>query len=187
MTDFHPSFIQKIHKKPYEAISPLLPALSQQHRCIIITGGSSGIGYAIARAFAEASASRIIVLARRQEAVTAAVSSLLSELPSTFQGEIQGRVCDISNQRNIDELWDNLKRENVEVDVVVLNAASFSQTKPMLELGAEALLDDYHVNVLSGYRFAQRLVSQKLGSKKVRPALFPLQVFALGRILQKSI
>ncbi|KAF4184904.1 hypothetical protein CNMCM8927_001236 [Aspergillus lentulus] len=162
MTDF----VQKTHRAPYEEINPRLPNLSQQRRTILITGGSSGIGFAIARAFALADADRVIILGRREAAVTEAVSSLRSELPSSFQGQISGRVCDISDQAHIDDLWDQLARDNVDVDVVVLNAASFSQVKPVLDLGVDTLLADYRVNVLAPYRFAQRLSRQNASKKK---------------------
>ncbi|GFG16914.1 putative dioxygenase C576.01c [Aspergillus lentulus] len=162
MTDF----VQKTHRAPYEEINPRLPNLSQQRRTILITGGSSGIGFAIARAFALADADRVIILGRREAAVTEAVSSLRSELPSSFQGQISGRVCDVSDQAHIDDLWDQLARDNVDIDVVVLNAASFSQAKPVLDLGVDTLLDDYRVNVLAGYRFAQRLSRQNASKKK---------------------
>lgn len=165
MTDF----VQKTHRAPYEGINPRLPNLSQQGRTVLVTGGSSGIGFAIARAFALADADRVIILGRREAAVTEAVSSLRSELPSSFQGQISGRVCDISEQAHIDDLWDQLARDHVDVDVVVLNAASFSQAKPVLDLGVDTLLDDYRVNVLAGYRFVQRLSRQNASKKKVCP------------------
>lgn len=133
-----------------------------------MTGGSSGIGYAIARGFALASADRVIILGRRPEVVAKAADSLHAMLPPSFQGEVQGRVVDISSLENIDAFWDGIREEGISVDVVVLNAASFSKVAPVLELGVDTLLEDYQVNVLSGYRFAQRLSTQNLGVKKVR-------------------
>ncbi|KAL4881160.1 NAD(P)-binding protein [Aspergillus karnatakaensis] len=157
------TLIRTPHRKPYPEISPLQPALSQQGRTILVTGGSSGIGYAIARAFAQARAKKVIILGRRERAVETAVASLRAEF--SFEGEIVGRVCDIADLQSIDRLWDEFAAEGIVIDVAVLNAASFSQNKPVLELGVETLLDDYRVNVLAPYRFAQRLDGQSTQSK----------------------
>ncbi|KAL4907239.1 hypothetical protein BDW74DRAFT_148778 [Aspergillus multicolor] len=163
-----PTLTPKSHHHTYDAINPRRPELSQKGRTILITGGASGIGYAISRAFAIASAGRVIILGRRADAVTEAASSLRDELAaeSSFVGNIEGRVGDISSLESIDALWDNLDKEEITVDVIVLNAASFSKVAPVLELGVETLLEDYRVNVLAGYRFAQRLAAQKEGGKK---------------------
>ncbi|KAL2862637.1 SDR family NAD(P)-dependent oxidoreductase [Aspergillus lucknowensis] len=160
------TLVEKVHKTPYEQINPRLPSLSQKGCTVLVTGGAAGIGHAISRAFAEASADRVIIVGRRPEAVTKGVASLRSELDSSFQGEIIGRVCELSDLASIDQLWDSFAGEGIEIDVVVLNAASFSKGKPLLELGVEALLEDYQVNVVSSYRFAQRLSKQNLGKKK---------------------
>jgi NAD(P)-dependent dehydrogenase (short-subunit alcohol dehydrogenase family) len=160
------SFPPKIQRFPYEAINPHRPQLSQKGRAVIVTGGSTGIGYAVSRAFAEASADRVIIVGRRPAAITKAAASLTTELPS-YQGKIDGRVCDIASLESIENLWKTLEEEGITVDVVVLNAASFSVERPVLEIGVETLLEDYTVNVLAIYRFAQLLSNQKPGSKKV--------------------
>ncbi|KAF4826565.1 hypothetical protein CGCTS75_v008959 [Colletotrichum tropicale] len=53
--------LKTYHKEPYAAISPRLPELSQQDNTVLITGGSEGIGFAIAKAFIEASAKEIVI------------------------------------------------------------------------------------------------------------------------------
>ncbi|KAL2797416.1 hypothetical protein BJX66DRAFT_92438 [Aspergillus keveii] len=159
------SFPPKIQRFPYEAINPHRPQLNKKGRTVIVTGGSSGIGYAVSRAFAQASADRVIIVGRRAAAVTEAAASLSAELPS-YQGKIDGRVCDIASLKSIEHLWKSLEEEGITVDVVVLNAASFSVERPVLEIGVETLLEDYTVNVLASYRFAQLLSKQKPGSKK---------------------
>jgi NAD(P)-dependent dehydrogenase (short-subunit alcohol dehydrogenase family) len=167
------SFPPKIQRFPYEAINPHRPQLSQKGRTVIVTGGSSGIGYAVSRAFAQASADRVIIVGRRAAAVTEAAASLSAELPS-YQGKIDGRVCDIASLESIEYLWKSLEEEGITVDVVVLNAASFSVERPVLEIGVETLLEDYTVNVLASYRFAQLLSKHQPGTKKVINHIAPL-------------
>lgn len=57
-----PSPTRTWHTDTYPAISPSLPALSQRHKTILITGGETTIGRATILAFAAASAHRIIML-----------------------------------------------------------------------------------------------------------------------------
>lgn len=91
------TFASKTHRHTYEAIDPYRLALSQRGRTIVVAGGSSGIGYATAHAFALASADRVIVLGCRPEVVSKAADPLHAMLPSNFQREVQGRVVDISS------------------------------------------------------------------------------------------
>ncbi|KAI7760954.1 hypothetical protein LZL87_012107 [Fusarium oxysporum] len=53
--------LKTLHKKPYHAIYPTRPELSQEGRTILITGGNSGIGFPIARSFVISKAKRVIV------------------------------------------------------------------------------------------------------------------------------
>jgi glycerate-2-kinase len=61
--------LYQYHKKPYQAIDPSLPALQQTGRTVIVTGGNSGIGYAIARSFVKANAARVVILGRPKDVV----------------------------------------------------------------------------------------------------------------------
>jgi NADPH:quinone reductase-like Zn-dependent oxidoreductase len=53
------NFTSTIHSKPYPAISPIKPALNQSGKTVLITGGGTGIGRAIAHNFVLASAATV--------------------------------------------------------------------------------------------------------------------------------
>ncbi|KAG5294249.1 short-chain dehydrogenase [Histoplasma ohiense] len=117
-----PRFATKtVHKKPYAAISPTAPEHSQAGQTVVITGGGGGIGLAIARAFAQAGAQKIILLGRRSEVLFDAVKQLQKEVPG-YCGELQAVPCDISDKMRVARFWDRLREENTAVDVLVLNA-----------------------------------------------------------------
>lgn len=46
------SFTKTWHNKPYAAIDPMRPELSAKVKFVVVTGGATGIGKAIAVAFA---------------------------------------------------------------------------------------------------------------------------------------
>lgn len=164
------TFTQVVHTAPYPAISPSLGGLSQNGKTVLIAGGSAGIGYAIARAFAQASASVIIICGRRTELVTSAASKLAKETPG-FQGRVIGRTCDVADLFSVDALWTGLQKENIFVDVLVLNAARIQAKGPLLETELEEVWAEFLTNVRAILDFSQRFHNQnglsELGQKKV--------------------
>ncbi|OLN98069.1 D-erythrulose reductase [Colletotrichum chlorophyti] len=151
------SFTQKIHSKPYPAISPSRPELSQAGRTVLVTGGSAGIGFAIARGFAQANAERIIILGRREDVVERAVSRLRDEYPKT---QIIGRYSDVSDLVSTEKLWKGFEDEGIVIDVLVLNAAKISDPGPILSLGRDEVWGQYEINVRSLLDFAERFSKQ---------------------------
>lgn len=124
---------------------------------MLITGGHTGIGYAIARAFAQASAERVIIIGRRDNLVASAASRLTSEFPST---QTLGRICDVADGMSVDRLWKDLANENIFIDVVVLNAAKLS-ARPILDLGRDAIWEEYIINVRTHLDFIERIYKQR--------------------------
>ena len=138
-----PTTIKTYHKKPYPAISPLRPELSQAGKTILIAGGSSGIGYAIARAFVQAGATRLILLGRREGPLKSAASTLATE-GST---KIIPMVCDITNLSDTARLFESLRTDNIFVDVLVLNAATTGEVKTLLDAGVTSVWKAFEFNV----------------------------------------
>lgn len=160
------SFTKTIHKAPYPAISPTLPALSQSGKTVLISGGSTGIGYAIARSFVQASASKIIILGRRADLVTSACSKISEEMGGS-KTEIIGRRCDVSDTSSVTALWANLEQEGTIVDVLVLNAARIT-VGPVLGVGKAEVWADYITNVQANLGLVESFYKQKSQIQKVR-------------------
>ncbi|KAK4444227.1 hypothetical protein QBC34DRAFT_475286 [Podospora aff. communis PSN243] len=138
--------IKTLHKTPYPAISPLRPELSQAGKTVLIAGGSSGIGYTIARAFVQAHASRVILLGRRSAVVTQAATTLASESPSSTT-TVTPLVCDITNLSDTASLFASFKKDNIFIDVLVLNAATTGPMQTLLDAGASTIWKAYEFNV----------------------------------------
>jgi NAD(P)-dependent dehydrogenase (short-subunit alcohol dehydrogenase family) len=148
------SFTKTGHNKPYPAISPTLPALSQAGKNALITGGSTGIGYAIAVAFAQASASTIIITGRRTELLQNAASQLTKEVPG-FKGRVLIRTCDVSDTQETDLLWSELEKEGFIVDVLVMNAARLETKGPLLQTSLVDAWAEFKMNVRGNLDFVQ--------------------------------
>ncbi|KAF5540856.1 peroxisomal short-chain alcohol dehydrogenase [Fusarium mexicanum] len=153
--------LNQYHKKPYQAIDPSLPALKQTGRTVIVTGGNSGIGYAIARSFVKANAARVIILGRRKDVVVSAAAKLQEEGRQFGSGtDVQGRTCDISDLTSTEHLWRSFESEGIFVDVLVLNAASYGATETILDGGLSKVWGDFESNVRSTLDMTERFYKQ---------------------------
>jgi NAD(P)-dependent dehydrogenase (short-subunit alcohol dehydrogenase family) len=83
----------------------------------LITGGSRGIGAAIASAFLDAGA-RVIVCARKQEELGDTVTRL------SPNGPIEGTVADLKDRGGIDALVSSVAERTTKLDVLVNNAGA---------------------------------------------------------------
>jgi NAD(P)-dependent dehydrogenase (short-subunit alcohol dehydrogenase family) len=84
-----------------------------QGKVAVVTGGTSGIGLAAAKAFFEEGAS-VFITGRRQEALDAAVKKI--------GGRVTGVRGDMSNLADIDRLYDAVQQKHAQIDVVFANA-----------------------------------------------------------------
>ncbi|MDG2272815.1 MAG: SDR family oxidoreductase [Halioglobus sp.] len=91
---------------------------SMASKVCLITGGSRGLGYAIAEAFLEAGALRVYITARKADACERAAKKL-SEL-----GECIAIPGDISELSEIECLVGDLKQRETSIDVLVNNAGA---------------------------------------------------------------
>ncbi len=86
-------------------------------RIAIVTGGTRGIGRAIACALLDAGA-RVVVCARGKEAVTACVEALGQQ----WGGRVKGMACDVSRYDQVQSLVDFTLGEYGGLDILVNNA-----------------------------------------------------------------
>lgn len=98
----------------------------------IVTGGTRGIGYAIAERFVEEGAA-VTVFGSRQETADAAVEKLLAAHP---EAKVWGRTCDLASLDAVNEAFAAAAQGMGGLDTVV-NNAGISQSTPLLDYTAE--------------------------------------------------
>jgi NAD(P)-dependent dehydrogenase (short-subunit alcohol dehydrogenase family) len=103
----------------------------------LVTGGSSGIGAAIARRFA-AEGATVFITGRRQEAIDAAVAEI--------EGDVVGVRADVSSQADLESLFAEIGERAGRIDVLVANAGGGSFA-PLGEITEEHYHDTFDVNV----------------------------------------
>ena len=83
---------------------------------IVITGASSGIGAAAAKAFARRG-ENLILIARRAELLQNLKDEIAKISP---EPDVVIKICDLENSENVLTLWDELK--SYELKVLINNA-----------------------------------------------------------------
>ncbi|KAE9382764.1 NAD(P)-binding protein [Gymnopus androsaceus JB14] len=159
-----PKLTPTYHKDTYPSISSTNPSLTQAGKTILITGGGGGLGFEIARSFAKASASRIIVVGRRAGFLDEALVNLRKE----FQGnttEFIAHQADIASDASITSLWEFLHSQNILVHVLVLNAAHFYPYAPdTLSMNKKDLMEAFDINLGGNF-----LMSVNFDKQTLRP------------------
>jgi NAD(P)-dependent dehydrogenase (short-subunit alcohol dehydrogenase family) len=97
--------------------------LKFQNKTVLVTGSGTGIGQAITKKFVENGASAIILGRRKEPLVETA--KMLEEIIKEKQSNATIKIfdgVDVSDEKAVTGMFDSLKSENVNLDVVVNNA-----------------------------------------------------------------
>jgi len=148
--------------------------LQFQNKVALITGSGTGIGMTVAKKFVENGAS-VIILGRRKEPLENAAKMLNSIIDEKKLGgfvKIFSGV-DVSDEKAVTDMFDSLKNENLNVDIVVNNAG----VSGPVTCFAHAPLDDFRSTVdihLTGtfWTSVQALKVMKEGGKIITISTF---------------
>ncbi|MCX4744297.1 SDR family oxidoreductase [Kitasatospora sp. NBC_01287] len=132
-----------------ESQSYLAELFSLDGRVAVVTGGSSGIGRAIAGALARAGAS-VVIVARREAELAAAVGEL-----TAHGGRAAWVSGDLSTRDGARRVADEAAGVFGEPDILV-NSAGVNLRPPMGELGDDVWDTTMAVNLAAPYALGQR-------------------------------
>ena len=164
-------------------------------RSAIVTGGSKGIGYAIATRFA-ADGADVAILSRGREALDEAVAKIKSQAT----GRVIGVQADVSVAADIQRAYDEVMKAFGKVDIAVNNAGT-SRNGPFEKLTDEILQKDLEDKLFAAIRII-RLISPQMkerrwgriinvlniGAKAPRPNSMPTSVSrAAGMAMTKAL
>jgi NAD(P)-dependent dehydrogenase (short-subunit alcohol dehydrogenase family) len=155
-----PSPTKKWHTKVYDAISPTRPQNSAKGKTVVVSGGGSGIGPETARYFAQAGASRIGILGRREKALLDTKASIEGTYPGV---EVVIAPTDISKREEVEAAFVKFAAACAagaaggghKIDVFVSSAATVGPMVNIKDVNADKFLEAIHVNIGGALYLAQ--------------------------------
>jgi len=127
----------------------------------VITGGSRGLGFVIAQAYAREGATAVIA-SRSAASVEQAVTAIQSE-----GGKASGMVCDVAELEQVRELAGHAIRKFGALDIWINNAGLSCPYGPTITIPPERVINLINTNILGVYNGSieamQHFIPQKKG------------------------
>src|SRR5262245_19775944 len=141
--------------------------ISLSGRTAIVTGGSKGIGYAIATRFVNSGAD-VMICARGREALDEAVKSITAQAASAKGGNARGKIAavagDVAKPDDVKRIHDEAVQAFGKVDIVV-NNAGVSRAGAFETLSDERMQEDLDQKLFAAIRLT-RLVWPQMKERK---------------------
>jgi gluconate 5-dehydrogenase len=143
---------------------PAAPGRSRAGQVAVVTGGSAGLRLAIAAALAQAGTA--VVLASRSAERCAAAAAQLSARTGTA---VHGRACDVTSERSVGALTEEVLADHGRIDVLV-TSAGIQARGTLDQLSVQQLRACLEVNVVGTWLAC-------------RAAAAPMRAAGYGRIV----
>lgn len=129
-------------------MNPKLFDLSE--RVAVVTGGSRGIGQAVAELLA-AHGAHVVVSSRRLEGVEAVAAGIRDS-----GGSAEAIACHVGDTADIDRLLAQVTQEHGRLDILVNNAAANPYFGPILDTDMDAVDKTIEVNLRGFFYFSKQ-------------------------------
>lgn len=118
-----------------------MPSINDVKKTILITGGSSGIGYSIAEEFLNLG-NNVFICSRRHDSLNAA----LIKLKNKFNSRVAGVICDVSSFISVENMIQRVIEEYGVLDVLI-NNAGVAYIKPFEDISIDQWSDIIGTNL----------------------------------------
>ncbi|KAH6867422.1 hypothetical protein B0T10DRAFT_419801 [Thelonectria olida] len=145
-------FTKTHHHKPYPFISPTRPELTAAGRNVVVTGGGTGIGKAIAVAFAQAGAKSVAIVGRRLDRLESAATEIAAAGPST---RVIYKSADLSQGATIESAVKSIADQVGKIDIFVSNAGMLPELESVVGYDVRELARGLELNVVGAFNAIQ--------------------------------
>jgi enoyl-[acyl-carrier protein] reductase III len=123
---------------------------SLHRRRVLITGGTRGIGYAVAEHFARSGAEVLLNYRRDDNQALAAVAAIEAD-----GGRARALRADIGDADAVAAMFEDIRRGGATLDVLVANAAA-TAFKPLMEAGTHNVARTFAITIAGFVALAQQ-------------------------------
>lgn len=127
--------------------------LQLQDKTALVTGSTTGIGFAIAQLLAEEGAT-VAINGRSEARVSAAIEKIKSAHP---KAKLLGVAADVATEKGADAIYNKLKK----VDILINNVGIY-EMKSFYDISDDEWLNIFNVNVMSGVRLSRHYLPAML-------------------------
>jgi NAD(P)-dependent dehydrogenase (short-subunit alcohol dehydrogenase family) len=110
----------------------------------VVTGGTRGIGLAIANAFASENCS-VVISGRNQQTLDQAAAELRANISG--DSRVMPVLCDVRNAEQVEQMFAGVRREFGRLDILVNNAGISQGAAPVHETSVELWRDIIDTNL----------------------------------------
>lgn len=122
-----------------------------------VTGASYGIGFNIAKAFAEAGAKNIVFNARSE----ASLQLGLDNYKKAGITNVKGYLCDVTDEKGVKALVETIHQEVGQIDILVNNAGIIKRI-PMHEMAREEFQEVIDIDLVAPYICASAVLPEMM-------------------------
>ncbi|KAH8696439.1 hypothetical protein BGW36DRAFT_451897 [Talaromyces proteolyticus] len=134
------SFTKTWHSKPYPFIDPSRPELSAAGKNVVVTGGGSGIGNAVAVAFAKAGAKSVSIVGRSADKLKRGAENIQGAILPNGTTKVISEAADFLVKSQIDAAIQSIVAKVGKIDVFVSNAGILQQPGPITPYNVDLFL-----------------------------------------------
>ena len=153
-------------KKIVPVYVPVIQSDLLKGRTALVTGGTRGIGYAIAKRFLESGAT-VIITGRNAKRVQNACEKIKNENKEAYRGQVFGIEMDVSDVQNLEKKFDEIlsNLNGSKIDILVNNAGINS--KGTFGNTLEGDFDSVLNTNLKGTYFLSQIIAKYMQKNKI--------------------
>ncbi|KAI7347551.1 hypothetical protein KC320_g7162 [Hortaea werneckii] len=143
-----------------ESYSRILPSnFDYNNKTVLVTGGSSGIGYAIAKAFAVAGA-RVVIISRSP--------GPLEEARRDLQAfDVSAYIASINDDSRMRQIFGEVGK----IEILILNAAYIHDFGPTVELPEDQMQASFDTNVIAQWNLVKAFIDLSMPSSGTKTVI----------------
>lgn len=144
---------QTYHRTAYPKIDPSRPELSTKGKNIVITGGGSGLGKHISKAFGKAGTTNLALIGRTERILLETKNEIEKDSPDT---KVWTYVADMVDATSIERALATYAHDiNGSVDILVANAAYLADLVPIEAADPGQWWKAYEINVKGNFNLVR--------------------------------